>query len=89
MARSVEAYRRQEVELPRKPVPKIMFIILFILVLFIYHSYSDASLKIESTHSNKEEKAKLCLGEFAQKGCDSINPTPECKRLLNCFEQKK
>lgn len=91
MPRIIESYKRQEQEAPQspKPIPKIPSIIIFLVLAFLYLSSADAHAVISSHNGSQAEKSRICLGEFTQKRCDSLNLSDDCRKLLECVQLQK
>ena len=93
MPKVIENYRRQSLENDakesRKRRPFIPFAIIAVLVIFIAQAWSDSSSKLTIADAALAEKSKLCLVEFTQKKCDTLNPFGECKNLMKCIEEKE
>lgn len=75
---------------PRFPIPSLVLIlVLTIVIVFCISIGTDAQNKMEISEENMKEEAKMCLVEFSQRGCDSVRPTPECQRLVDCVQLKQ
>ena len=94
MPKTIDSYRKSMdaeglAKEPRRRIPVIPFAIGVIIMLFVSQAWMDSSSKMTSIDNSLAEKSKLCLVEFSQKGCDSLKPTEDCKKLLNCMEEKE
>jgi hypothetical protein len=93
MPRSIAAYTKADPESARlarrKPLPVPILLIGLVLLCFGFTASSDALAKANAVDASETQKAKLCMGEFGQKNCNSLSLTPDCLRLFQCIQMEK
>jgi hypothetical protein len=57
------------------------------MIAFGFAVSFDVVDEINSGSPSLEEKSKLCLVEFSQKKCDSLNLTTPCQSLMSCIQK--
>ena len=95
MPKSIENYRKVvSMELESQHSQKKMFscipVMIFIVAgLFCINVGYDSYSHMSTIDASLSEKSKVCLVEFNQRKCDSINLTEDCKRLIDCVQLKE
>ena len=95
MPKSIENYRKVvAMELESQHSQRKMFSCIPVMIIIVaglfcinvgYDSYSHMS----TIDASLSEKSKVCLVEFNQRKCDSINLAGDCKRLFDCVQLKE
>ena len=67
----------------------IPILILVVLFAFAIKAGADSWKKIGFTDSGLAEKAKICMGEFADLRCNTFDLTGECKKIYDCVQAGK
>ena len=62
MPKTIENYKAQQEEQNRQPVSKILIVIIFITLAFLYQASTDAFANMSSNSAAQMEKSKICLG---------------------------
>ena len=95
MPKSIENYRKVvAMELESQHSQKKMFscipvIIVIVAGLFCINVGYDSYSHMSTIDASLSEKSKVCLVEFNQRKCDSINLAGDCKRLFDCVQLKE
>ena len=63
--------------------------IVLIARLFCINVGYDSFSHMSTIDVSLSEKSKVCLVEFNQRKCDSINLAGDCKRLFDCVQLKE
>ena len=72
-------------EAPPK-IPMVPFLILVILIAFGSKACYDSWNNLDKEHAILASKSKVCMGEFTEKKCNSLELSSQCKQLYDCVQ---
>lgn len=92
MPRTIASYSRNDQDNEREGTGRlcsIPILILVVLIAFGLKTVSDSWKTIGFTDSSLAEKAKICMGEFADLRCNTFDLNSECKKIYDCVQAGK
>ena len=63
-------------------------VILLTLVLFMVVVSYNTYTKMSASTTTDEDKSRVCMAEFNQRKCDTLNLTDSCRTLFDCVQAK-